>query len=383
MKRLLIRMLVGTGESQQLRYAYGRMAGIAGILVNVVICILEFSVGWTIESIAMMSDAVHTLADAGGALLTLISFKLSGMKADAEHPHGHGRMEYLFSIGFSLVLFAVSIQLGAEAFERIRNPIHVTFSYAALGIMVSAMLMKLWLSRFLTSLGKEIDSPILEANGKESLADVGSTFAIAVGLIVGEISGLYIDGYLGAVVAVLIAWAGFQILSEGINRAIGYEPPKERIKEIKEFVASYPEVLGVHDLRIHDYGPGHEYASIHVEVDAGMGSMKSHELLDRIEKEIKKALGIDLTTHMDPIEQSERIQSWKERLMTIARAYHDKAEVHDVRMQEDDDHGVLEFLVVVPFENAPDGVEVRKVMTACVHAIRPDIEVRMRYSKAN
>ena len=201
MKNFLVSLFIKTkGKDQQgIRYVYGRMSGIVGVIVNVLICVMELVVGLLIGSIAMVSDAVHNVADAGGSLLTLISFKLSDAKPDAEHPYGHGRMEYLLSIGFSLILFVVAVQLGIESVHRIFNPEPVVFSFVSLTVMLGAMGLKFWLSSFLQAIGKDIDSPILVANGKESLSDVMVTASIAIGLVVGEYLDVHIDGYLGVV----------------------------------------------------------------------------------------------------------------------------------------------------------------------------------------
>lgn len=386
MKNFLVSLFIKTkGKDQQgIRYVYGRMAGIVGVIVNVLICVMELVVGLLIGSIAMVSDAVHTVADAGGSLLTLISFKLSDAKPDAEHPYGHGRMEYLLSIGFSLILFVVAVQLGIESVHRIFNPEPVAFSFVSLAVMLGAMGLKFWLSSFLQAIGKDIDSPILVASGKESLSDVMDTASIAIGLVVGEYLDVNIDGYLGLFVAALIGWAGIRILLEGANRIMGYEPSKARVNEIKTFVKNYPGVLGVHDLLIHDYGPGHEYASIHVEVDANMSTMDSHNLLDSIERGMYRKLNIHLTTHMDPLVLDKVTQEWADRLNQIAKAFDEKAEVHDVRISErSDTDKQLDFMMTVPFCNQTTEADVRKVMVACIRAINPNMNVHMRYMKTN
>ena len=276
------------------------------------------------------------------------------------------------------------MQLGIESVHRIFNPEPVAFSFVSLAVMLGAMGLKFWLSSFLQAIGKDIDSPILVANGKESLSDVMDTAVIAIGLVVGEYLDVHIDGYLGLFVAALIGWAGIHILLEGANRIMGYEPSKARVNEIKTFVKNYPGVLGVHDLLIHDYGPGHEYASIHVEVDANMSTMDSHNLLDSIERGMYRKLNIHLTTHMDPLVLDKVTQEWADRLNQIAKAFDEKAEVHDVRISErSDTDKQLDFMMTVPFCNQTTEADVRKVMVACIRAINPNMNVHMRYMKTN
>lgn len=380
MKALLVKLFVGSQalSAEDMRYRYGRMCGIVGVIINATICIFELVVGILVGSIAMVSDAVHNITDAGGALLTLLSFKLSSAKADESHPYGHGRMEYLLSIGFALVLFVVAIQLGLESYDRIVNPTPVVFSWTAVAVMIVAMLLKLWLSFFLKGIGRQIDSPILEANGKESLADVGATGAILVGLLIGMIVDIHVDGYLGIIVSLLIFSAGYHILMEATNRILGDEPSPKRVLEIKTFVKNYPGVLGVHHLLIHDYGPGQQYASIHVEVDANMGVMESHTLLDRIEHDIKDKLGIHLTTHLDPLELDETTKDWGKRLNSIVKGCCEKGEVHDIRLFHEADKDVLSFVVIMPF-SGPSEAEVQRLVYGCIAAIDPHITPHMHY----
>ncbi len=385
MKDLLISLFIGKKEqdSKETRYVYGRMCGIVGIVVNVVVSILEMLIGFMIGSIAMISDAFHDLGDAGGSVLTLLSFKLSKAEADSEHPFGHGRMEYLLSLGFSLILFIVAVQLGIESVKRIIHPEAIVFSYEALAVMIGATLSKFWLSRFLTSIGLDINSSILVANGRETMSDVYATGAITLGLVLGQFFNIHVDGYLGAFVTVLIAMAGFRILREATTAILGSEPSSLRVNQIKTFIKNYHGVLGVHDLLVHDYGPGNEFASIHIEVDANMGLIESHELLDRIERDIREKLQIRLTTHMDPLVQDQATRDWFIRLEKVVKAYTPKGEIHDVRLLEEGPHSTLEFLVTVPFDKKIIEEDVVSVLTACVHAISPDIQVRIHCEKTN
>ena len=377
MTEVLIRLFVNNKDEVKdinVRQQYGIMASITGIMVNVLVCLGELIIGFLIGSIAMISDAIHNVADAGGSLVSFLSFKLSGRKADAEHPYGHGRMEYLLSIGFSILLFVVAAQLGIEAVEHIMNPEVVEFSMSALAVMLGAMSLKIWLSFFLRSIGNRIDSPILRANGKEALSDVWATAAIAIGLLLGGIFQLSVDGYLGLIVALIIAKAGFEVLKEATDRLLGFEPTAERVQEIINFVESKAGILGTHDLMIHDYGPGHEYASIHVEVDAKQDAMTIHNMIDRVERQALKELQLKLTIHMDPIVVNEQTLALQQRLVSVIEAYDESFSLYDIRI--DVDNKKIGFDVQVPHGVKYTKEELSRKLSQLVEAVLPTFVVK-------
>lgn len=377
MTEVLIRLFVKNKDEVKdtsVRQQYGVMASVTGILVNVLVCLGELLIGFLIGSIAMISDAIHNVADAGGSLVSFLSFKVSGRKADAEHPYGHGRMEYLLSIGFSILLFVVAAQLGIEAVEHIMNPEVVEFSVSALAVMLGTMALKIWLSFFLRSIGNRIDSPILRANGKEALSDVWATAAIGIGLLLGGMFQLSVDGYLGLVVALIIAKAGFEVLKEATDRLLGFEPTEERVQEIIGFVESKPGILGTHDLMIHDYGPGHEYASIHVEVDAKQDAMTIHNMIDRVERQALQELQLKLTIHMDPIVVNEQTIALQQRLVAVVQAYDERFSLYDIRI--DVEHKKISFDVQVPHSVKYTKEELSKKMIQLVEAVLPTFIVK-------
>lgn len=377
MTDLLIRLCVTHKDDIKdsgVRQQYGIMASITGIVVNVLVCLGELIVGWLIGSIAMISDAIHNVADAGGSLVSFLSFKLSGRKADAQHPYGHGRMEYLLSIGFSILLFVIAVELGIEAIDHIVNPEVVEFSLSALAVMLGAMVLKIWLSFFLRSIGNRIDSPILRANGKEALSDVWATLAIAIGLLLGGLFQWSVDGYLGLIVALIIAKAGFEVLKEATDRLLGFEPTADRVQEIIEFVESQQGILGTHDLMIHDYGPGHEYASIHVEVDAKQDAMTIHTMIDCIERLAFKELQLKLTIHMDPIIVNEQTVALQQRLVTVIQAYDESFSLYDIRI--DVENRKIGFDVQVPHSVKLTKEALSLKLSQLVEAVLPTYEVK-------
>ena len=385
MEELLHRFKIvdASAPAEVQRFQYGRFAGIMGVICNGIIFVAEFVLGLMTGSIALISDAVHNVTDVGGSLLSLLSFALTRQHADKEHPYGHGRFEYLLSIGFSVILFVIAFQLAYESYQRILEPKLVEVSNLMIICMALAMVIKFVLSRILKKLGKIIDSPILIANSKDSLSDVFATAAILIGLLIAAIFQVDIDGYLGILVSLLIAHAAYEVLKDSTNRILGNEPSPEHVEAIKKFILSYDGVLGCHDLMIHDYGPGNEYASIHIEMDAATDPMTSHTLLDRIEQDMHEQMGIILTTHLDPLVQDKQTKFWVKRLTDLVRTYGEDYEVHDVRVVNT---GVvsrrLEFVMIIPIEDSSKAEELKRVITKTLQLMCPEYEIQMRINWA-
>lgn len=356
-------------KAPAVRTKYGNLTSIVGIITNLTICIGEITVGLLVGSIAMISDGIHNVADAGGSAISLLSFRFSAKRADQEHPYGHGRIEYLLSIGFSVLLFVLATQLFLEAIDRIMNPQMVEFSLWAFIVMLCAMGLKIWLYTFFKNIGIRINSPILQANGLECLSDVWATLGITVGLVVGGLLDFPIDGYLGAIVSLMIGRAGYHVLSDAINRLLGNEPNPEMVNDIANFVKSYPGVLGIHDLMIHDYGPGHVFASIHVEVDAKEDVIKSHNLIDRIERDAQKQLYIQLTIHMDPLLITKESMELYDKIHAVVKAYDNRLSLHDLRAVQSDDKTHIIFDLVVPNDDCKRMDEIAKAITNILQAM--------------
>ncbi len=387
MENLLMRLFIKNKKEYkelELRDAYGNMASFAGIGVNLLICLGEVIIGFLIGSIAMISDGIHNVADAGGAALSLLSFKLSARKPDLEHPYGHGRMEYLFSIGFSVLLFVIAIELLMKSIERIIEPEAIEFSLVALAVMIGAMLCKIWLYSFQKKIGVKINSPILQANALESLSDIWSMAAVTVGLILAGLFHLTLDGYLGAFVSLMIAHSGYEVFKEATSSLIGNEPSRERVMEIADFVRSYEGVMGIHDLMIHDYGPGREFASIHVEVDAKRDIIDSHNMIDQIEKEALEELRLQLTIHMDPLLQDERTKGLFLRIRRVLKEYNPQYSIHDLRVVESVDVLNLLFDAVVPYDEPGSkeeiGAKIKELIEGLSGTYRVEVQVERSYT---
>ena len=291
-------------KEQKVRDRYGKLAGIVGIVSNLALCIMKYAIGFFTGSIAIMADAINNLADASSSVITLIGFKLAGMPEDKEHPYGHARIEYIAGMVVSVIIIAVGIMLAKESVLKIINPEAIVFSWTAVAVLLIAIVVKILQALFNVAAGKKINSVALIATGTDSRNDVISTTAVLIATIVSGFTDLQIDGYLGFFVAVFIVWSGISLTKETISPLLGESPDIELVRQIHDICMSYEGVIGIHDLVVHNYGPGKVFCSVHIEVDSKVDVMESHDLVDQIEYRLRKELKIFATTHMDPIDMS-------------------------------------------------------------------------------
>ncbi len=288
-------------KNPEVRDSYGKLAGIVGILSNLLLCAMKMLVGFISGSIAIVADAVNNLADASSSVITLVGFKLAAMPEDKEHPYGHARIEYIAGMVVSLIIIIVGVELGKSSFEKILHPEPLEFSISIVIVLLLAIAIKVWQAMFNVSAGKKINSLTLIATGADSRNDVIATSAVLISIIAGYIFDIQIDGYMGVVVALFIIWSGISLVRETISPLLGEAPDPDLVNEIEEIVMSYDGVIGIHDLVVHNYGPGKIFASIHIEVDAAVDVMVSHDLVDNIEGRLQQDLNIFVTAHMDPV----------------------------------------------------------------------------------
>lgn len=304
MENLLFKLFIKDKDNTSdpaVRESYGKLAGAVGIVSNLILCIMKISIGLFSKSIAIVADGINNLADASSSIITLIGFKLASAPEDEDHPYGHARIEYLAGLFVSIFIIVIGVQLLKSSFLKILDPEPLEFSYTTIIILVAAVLIKLWQSAFNVTVGKKIKSVALMATAADSRNDVISTTAVLISILVGRFTGVNIDGYMGCLVALFIIWAGIQLVRETSSPLLGEAPDQEMVEEILELVLREPGVLGVHDLMVHNYGPGKVFASVHVEVDADGDLMKSHDMIDNIERIVKEVLKIHFVVHMDPI----------------------------------------------------------------------------------
>lgn len=358
-------------KNASVRKSYGNLAGTIGILVNVVLSAIKLSIGFFTGSIAIISDGFHNLVDVASALASIISFKLAGKEPDLEHPYGHGRLEYLFSIGVAVVVMAVGIQFLIESVEKILYPTAVTMTNLTMAVFAASLIGPLFLWYSYRFFAKKIDSQVLAAAGADSFSDLISSVVILIGLLLGPFIGFNLDGYLGIFAAGLIVHTGYGIFKDSTSSLIGDEPSPVLVNEITRFVRSYPGVLGLHDLMIHDYGPNSKFVTLHVEVDADEDVIKTHEMIDGIEKDAFDKMGINLTVHMDPLRRDEKTTATYFHLQQLIKEYDPNMDIHDLRMIKSHDSISVLFDLVVPFGEKKSHKQIRKDIAEIVSSIDP------------
>ena len=291
-------------KNPKVRDSYGKLAGVVGIISNVILCIMKMLVGLISGSIAIIADAVNNLADASSSVITLIGFRLAAMPEDEEHPYGHARIEYISGMVVSMIIILVGFELGKSSVDKILHPQPLEFSAAVVIVLLLAIAIKIWQACFNMSAGKRINSVALMATGADSRNDVISTTAVLISLIIGQLLDIRIDGWMGVIVALFIIWSGISLVKETISPLLGEAPDPELVTSIEDITMSYEDVIGIHDLVVHNYGPGKIFASIHIEVDSAVDVMISHEMVDDIEHRLQSELNIFVTAHMDPVDLS-------------------------------------------------------------------------------
>ena len=352
MTNLLIRWFVkdpSNIKNTKVRDSYGRLGSIVGIVVNLILFAGKFTVGTLVGSVAITADAVNNLSDAGSSIITLVSFKLSSIPADSEHPFGHARIEYLASMVVAILILFLGVELGRDSITAIFHPTTIGTSLPMILVLVCSILTKIWLYVFNKKIGNKIDSSVMIAAATDSLSDTLATSAVLFSAIFSPIFNFQLDGYMGVVVSVLIFISGIHIIRDTLDKLLGNAPSDELVDEIQAFIMSRDGVMGVHDLMVHSYGPGKCFASVHVEVPAKEDILKSHDIIDNIERDILRDKNINLVIHLDPVVTDDPIIeryriSVKQALVEIDKTL----SMHDFRAVIGDTHNNFIFDVVVP-----------------------------------
>ena len=337
-------------ERGDVRQAYGILCGILGILLNVGLFTGKFIAGFLSNSVAITADAVNNLSDAGSSFITLIGFKLAGQKPDTEHPFGHGRMEYISGLVVAAAILLMGYELAKDSIKKILTPQETEFSFLVLGILAVSICVKIYMFYYNQSVGKKIDSAAMLATAKDSLSDSAATGVVLISALVSHYTSLKIDGYCGFLVALLIFYAGYSAAKDTLNPLLGQKASEEFEQEIEDLVMAHSEICGIHDLFVHDYGPGRQIISLHAEVPADSDIMIIHDVIDNIENELRLKLGCDATIHMDPIvTNDEHVTEMKNVIIQIIKELDERLNIHDFRMVEGQSHTNLIFDVVAPF----------------------------------
>lgn len=337
-------------DDENVRHAYGNLTSLVGIVNNIVLFVFKFMVGTLAGSVSITADAVNNLSDAGSSIISLISFRLSSRPADEEHPFGHARYECIASMLVACLILLLGFELIKTSAGKILHPEEVLFSWVSVIVLVVSIGVKLWMYMYNHHYGKVLSSSIMEATAADSISDVMATGAVLLSTILSPILHFNLDGYMGVIVACLIIYAGGGIIKSALDELLGKAPSKELVQSLKDKIYEYDGVLGIHDLIIHDYGVNRLFASVHVEVDYKVDVMKSHDMVDNIERDVKKSMGIELVIHMDPIKRDDPVTNeLKEFIKKALKAIHKDLTLHDFRVVSGDTHMNVIFDVVVPY----------------------------------
>lgn len=334
--------------SEKVREEYGWLGGTVGIIINSTILAIELAIGLFLNSIAVMADAVHNLTDALSSLVTIISFKLANRPADDEHPFGHGRIEYLTALLFSAAIFFVGYEFVRNSINRILHPVNIPFNLISFIMMLIALPLQIFLNRFTNYLGKKIDSSALKASAVESFTDILVLSMVVLSLLITRFTSFPIDGYVGIIVSLFILHSGYELAKETLDTILGKAPDKKMVQDITSAILSYPYIKGVHDLVIHNYGPGRYMASAHAEVPYDVPIMELHDIIDKAEKEVGELLNIYLVIHMDPVKtDSPEVIILKEKINHSLTEIQGIESMHDFRVVGDGEEKTLLFDIVI------------------------------------
>ncbi len=360
MGELILKLFVENKDLPELkkRERYGIVSGIVGIICNIILSVSKFFIGVLSNSVSIMADGINNLSDASSNIVTILGAKLANKPVDAEHPFGHGRMEYISALVVAFLIFLMGFELGKSSIEKIINPQEVTFSIVSLVVLILSIVVKLWLAGFNGKIFKKTNNVNAKAVKQDSLNDCLATFAAIIALLISSFTDfIYADGIIGLIVAFVVILAGVGILNDIVGNLLGKAPDPELVKSIEDLMLKEKWIYGVHDLIIHDYGPGRIIASAHAEVPCDADILEVHEVIDRVEKEINSKLKIVMCIHMDPIAvNDENINRYKKIISEVIEEYDKDFKFHDFRIVEGKNQTNVIFDLVIPhkYEKAND-----------------------------
>ena len=386
MSELLLRLFVpkGSADDPAVRSRCGLLSGITGIVLNILLVAGKLTVGIIAGSVAIIADAVNNFSDAASSVITLIGFKLAGQKPDKEHPFGHGRIEYVAGLIVSVLIIFMGFELAWSSVEKIITPERTVFSYAAMGVLIAAILIKIWLFYFNRKIAKRINSPSIAATATDSLSDVVATGVVLAALIAGQYTDFPIDGVAGVIVAIFIFKSGWGAVKATQAPLLGRPMSRELADAIDKLALEHEDILGIHDLVYHDYGPGRAIVTFHAEVPADGDLTQTHETIDHVEREIRKKYGIEAVIHMDPIVVDGDTEEMRTLIEGIVKEMAPEATIHDLRIAEWDKIRNVYFDVILPYgiadtdeaaaEKIRQAVKQRSGFNAVIHIDHPFIE---------
>ena len=340
-------------EDGALRRAYGTLCGAVGIGLNILLFMGKFFAGQLSGSIAVTADAFNNLSDAGSSAVTLLGFRLAGKKPDTDHPFGHGRIEYISGLIVAGLILLMGVELAKSSFDKILHPEEVTFSALAVAILAVSVAVKLYMWFYNRRIGGKLRSAAMEATAMDSLSDAAATFAVLLATLIGKWTGLAVDGYVGLLVALFILFSAYKAAKETLSPLLGQAPDPELVQRIRDIVAEHDTVVGIHDLVVHDYGPGRQMVSLHAEVPASGDILELHDVIDNIERELHEKLHVQAVIHMDPIVTDDtQVDALRRQVAELARQVEPRMTVHDLRVVRGTTHTNLVFDAVLPLDAA-------------------------------
>lgn len=363
-------------SEEKKRRVYGTLGAVVGIFLNICLFTGKYLAGFLSGSIAIMADAFNNLSDAGSSFISLIGFVFSGKKPDLDHPFGHGRIEYLAGLGVSFLILLMGVELAKNSVQKILHPVSVQISTLSIAVLSASILVKLYMAYYNHAIGKKIRSATMAATATDSLSDAAATTVVLLAMLFLAVTGINIDGYCGILVAVFILAAGIGAAKETVSPLLGQAPDPEFVKEIKELVMQHEEVLGIHDMAVHDYGPGRVMVSLHAEVSGDGNIYELHDLIDRIERELKEKLHCETVIHMDPIDVGNvKTVEMKEEMVKLVKAIDERLTIHDFRMVMGTTHHNMIFDVVIPADFKLSQEELKDIIQKKVWEKWPDYYV--------
>lgn len=363
-------------SEEKKRRVYGTLGAVVGIFLNICLFTGKYLAGFFSGSIAIMADAFNNLSDAGSSFISLIGFVFSGKKPDLDHPFGHGRIEYLAGLGVSFLILLMGVELAKNSVQKILHPVSVQISTLSIAVLSASILVKLYMAYYNHAIGKKIRSATMAATATDSLSDAAATTVVLLAMLFLAVTRINIDGYCGILVAVFILAAGIGAAKETVSPLLGQAPDPEFVKEIKELVMQHEEVLGIHDMAVHDYGPGRVMVSLHAEVSGDGNIYELHDLIDRIERELKEKLHCETVIHMDPIDVgNEKTVEMKEEMVKLVKAIDERLTIHDFRMVTGTTHHNMIFDVVIPADFKLSQEELKDIIQKKVWEKWPDYYV--------
>ena len=354
-------------DEQKKRGLYGTLCCVTGIFLNLVLFAIKYFAGIISKSVSITADAFNNLSDAGSSVITLAGLRLADKKPDKDHPFGHGRMEYLSGLAVSVIIILVGVELLRSSVDKIINPEEVETGIAAILILVVSILIKGYMFIYNNSVGKKINSAGMKATALDSISDAVATLVVLVSAVISHFTGLKIDGWCGILVSGFIVYAGIKSFRETINPLLGVAPEKEFTDKIEQIVFSYDKIVGIHDLIVHDYGPGRVVVSLHAEVNGKENIFDLHDVIDTAESHLYEELGCLAVIHMDPIETDNEVtNAMRADVAEAVKVFNSEATIHDFRMVPGNSHTNLIFDVVVPHEVRMSDREVRNEISRIV-----------------